>query len=108
MGGVREVARDATDEPARLGAVGLEQHRRHTGRGCLAVRARDDDVTAFVQQTGAQQFGKRDVGLGAGFKQPFHFGMSARGDVTDDDEVGLELGQAFGGPAFKNIDAGAA
>ena len=45
---IRQVARDAADEPARLGAVGLEQDRGHASRRGLAMRAGDDDVATFV------------------------------------------------------------
>ena len=108
MGRIRQVARDAAHEPARLGAGGLEQHRGHAGRGRLAVGAGDDDVAAFVQQAGAEEFRQRDVRLGAGCKQPFHFGVAAGGDVPDHDQVRLQLGESFRGPAFEDLDAGAA
>ena len=45
---IRQVARDAADEPARLSSVGLEQDRGHAGRGRLAMGTSDDDVTTFV------------------------------------------------------------
>jgi hypothetical protein len=72
------------------------------------MRAGDDDVAAFVQQAGPEQFRQGDVSLGAGFEQPLHFRMAAGGDVADHDQVGLELGETFGGPAFEDVDAGAA
>ena len=105
MRGIREIARDAADEPARLGAVGLEQHCGHAGRRGLAVGTGDDDVTSFVQQAGPEQLRERDIRLVADFEQPLHFGVSAGSDVTDHDQVRLQLGETFGGPAFQDVDA---
>jgi hypothetical protein len=100
IGRVREVARDAPDEPAGLSTVGLQQDRGHTGRGGLAMRTGHDDVTAFIQQASTEKFRQRDVRLGAGFEEPFHFGMTAGGNVTDDDQIRLQLREAFGRPTF--------
>jgi len=105
MGRIGQVSRHAADEPTGLGAVGLEQHRGQAGRGGLAVGTRDDKIAAFVQQARTEQLRERNIRLGAAFQQPLDLGMTAGGDVTDDDEVGLQPGEAFGGPAFEDVDA---
>jgi len=33
--------------------------------------------------------------------------MATGSDVADDDQIRLQLGKAFGGPAFKDVDTGA-
>ena len=49
------------------------------------MRAGHDDIATIIQEAGAQEFRKGDVGLGTVFKEPLHFGMAAGGDVADDD-----------------------
>ena len=103
--GIREVAGDAADKPARVGTISLEQDRGHASGGRLTVRAGDDDIATLVQQAGAEKFRKRDVRLGARLQQPFHFRVSTGGDVTDDDQIWLQLCETLGRPALQDVDA---
>jgi hypothetical protein len=64
------------------------------------MRASDDNVTSFIQEAGTEELRERDVGLGTGFEEPFHFRMTAGGDVADHNEIRLQLREAFGRPTF--------